>query len=678
MFKTPSKPAPLFKKTIDSTRVFASFSLIFLVALLFLSFVEVGLAFKDHSISGNFIDLLAVSSYQDLRFFLKWLIPAYLIFLPFHMLLPKLCRSLFSILILILVIVELLLIFYFNTTLLMLGSDIFGYSADEIVHIVGASESFTLVPVILFILIVAGVIYALSKFTGKTNRILSFILLICSLIFLVSGISDHSAEMKANNTFEANLVENKSQHFYEAAYSYFNPEIYEVDIYAESYWKDSFTDYSMAAFEYPDEANYPFFHKPQSRDVLSPFFKRSEKSPNIVIIVVEGLGRAFSNEGAYLGNFTPFLDSLSRKSLYWPNFLSNGGRTFAVLPSLLGSLPFAENGFMELQEKMPEHLSLLNILQKNGYRTSFYYGGNSEFDKMKSFLQKNKITNIIDENDFPAGYEKIPSLAGGFTWGYGDKELYRYYMENVSSAESSPKLDILLTISMHNPFLISETERFTEIFEEKLDNFGFDEEKKKRYRNYEKQYTSILFADDALKNLFETYKGKKEFDNTIFVITGDHRIPEIPMATKIDRYHVPLLIYSPLLNRPAKFESVSSHLDVAPSLLSFLENRYDVNRPQNNAFLGHGLDTTRTFQNMHEIPLMQTKTDLIDFVKGEFHLNGNDLYRLKSNMIEEPFEDPEKKEELRYLFNQFKRKNSEIIEGKKLLPDSIIQDYISG
>ena len=63
---------------------------------------------------------------------------------------------------------------------------------------------------------------------------------------------------------------------------------------------------------------------------------------------MEGLGRAFTNKGAYLGNFTPFIDSLAEKSLYWENFLSEGGRTFAVLPSFLGSLPFAKNGFNEL------------------------------------------------------------------------------------------------------------------------------------------------------------------------------------------------------------------------------------------------------------------------------------------------------------------------------------------
>jgi len=84
------------------------------------------------------------------------------------------------------------------------------------------------------------------------------------------------------------------------------------------------------AFAYADEKNFPFLHTDQTPDVLSPFFDSTAIKPNIVFIIVEGLGRSFTNEGARLGNFTPFLDSLSRHSLYWPNFLSEGGRTFAV------------------------------------------------------------------------------------------------------------------------------------------------------------------------------------------------------------------------------------------------------------------------------------------------------------------------------------------------------------
>jgi phosphoglycerol transferase MdoB-like AlkP superfamily enzyme len=67
--------------------------------------------------------------------------------------------------------------------------------------------------------------------------------------------------------------------------------------------------------------------------------------PNLVFIIVEGLGRNFSGPGARLGSFTPFLDELAGRSLYFENFLSGQGRTFGVLTTVFGSLPFGETAW---------------------------------------------------------------------------------------------------------------------------------------------------------------------------------------------------------------------------------------------------------------------------------------------------------------------------------------------
>ncbi|TBW28640.1 LTA synthase family protein [Gramella sp. KN1008] len=671
------KKSQLLKKLEKSSITFALLSIIFLVFLLLTSLIEVSLAELNHNLNSSFISLLGWSILEDIRFFLTWMLPAYLIYLLLSLLSPKFARGLYIVVFILFYLIQFSLLFYFNTTLVMLGSDLFGYSIQEITQTLGASDSLGWEKILIFSIVLVFLSFLLVRFSPKPKMKwqLSVLLPVLSLLFLLFGSSESLNASELSSDFERNLVKNKSEHFYNSAYSYFNPDIYEVDIYAESYLGDLSAEYaSIESFEYVDEGSYPFLRKELNRDVLSPFLETKDEAPNIVIIVVEGLGRAFTNEGAYLGNFTPFLDSLSTKSLYWPNFLSNGGRTFAVLPSLLGSLPFAKNGFMEMGDNMPDQLSLLNLLGQNGYETSFYHGGKSGFDNMGVYLKKNNADRIIDEDDFPKAYKKIPSKLNGFSWGYGDKELYRNYLEKKQSASgNSPQLDVLLTISTHDPFFTDDPERYDRLFEERLTKLGFDEAKKQEYRNYKKQYATILYADEALKNFMNSWKELDDYDNTIFLITGDHRIPEIPMASKIDRYHVPLILYSPLLKRTAEFRSVSSHFDVAPSLISFLKTNYNLQIPTVNSFLGQGLDTTRSFHNFHKIPLMQTKTDLRDFVMGEYHLNGEDLYRLTPDMAEESVTDEAKKEELLYAFDQFKRKNAEIINGKRMIPDSITQ-----
>src|ERR1022692_4715500 len=110
--------------------------------------------------------------------------------------------------------------------------------------------------------------------------------------------------------------------------------------------------------------DYPFLHKDNTPNTLKPFFLAGDGSqkPDIVVIIIESMGKAYSGKDAYLGSFTPFLDSLADHSLYWENCLSGGGRTFAALPSIFGSLPFLEHGYLEAGEKAPLATSLIKIL----------------------------------------------------------------------------------------------------------------------------------------------------------------------------------------------------------------------------------------------------------------------------------------------------------------------------
>ena len=667
-----------FKPLVQS---FAALSLIWLGLLFILSLIEISLNSKFHGLPLNFFKLISWSFYLDLIFWLKFIPVLFIIYSLLYLVLPRLASFSYKLFISFVFAVQLLLISYFNTALVMLGADLFGYSIEDITQTVGASGGVSIVSAVLFILLVLFNVAILNLLPKrlKMNSLVAVTIILIAVIFIPINAVSEVGNVNLNSDYANNLVTNKSEHFYSSAYTHYFPQIYEIDIYADSYIGDFIDKLSKAIpFEYVDEENYPFLHKKMENDVLTPFFEPGQQKPNVVIILVEGLGRAFTNNGAYLGNFTPFLDSLSNKSLYWKNFMSEGGRTFAVLPSVLGSLPFAQNGYMAMGPKMPEQLSLINLLDANGYETSFYYGGDSRFDNMSDYLKLNNIDEINDEAKFPAsGYSKLPAN-NGFSWGYSDKALFKYYLNSrPSDTLHKPQLSVLLTVATHSPFLIDEKEKYTRKFEERMDQLGFGEERKKNYRNYEKQYVSVLYADDALKGFLESYKKRPDYKNTIFLITGDHRIPEIPMSTKLDRYHVPFIIYSPMLKRTAEMSSVSTHFDIAPSLLSFLETNYSVKLPDQMSWVGKGLDTTRGFQNIHEVPLMQTKTDLVDFIMGEYHLNGDNLYKFNSMMEEELVKDEDKKAQLRNAFNLFKKRNAEIIKGGNIVPDTIFRNYTS-
>jgi uncharacterized sulfatase len=152
-------------------------------------------------------------------------------------------------------------------------------------------------------------------------------------------------------------------------------------------------------------------------------------------------------------------------------------------------------------------------------------------------------------------------------------------------------------------------------------------------------------------------------------------MPEIPMSDKLDRYHVPLIVYSPMLKRTAQIASVSTHFDISPSLLAYLHHNYKIQGPSLVSWMGQGLDTNRNFENIHNYPLLQTKTDLLDFIMGEYHLNGDNLFKLNAELGEDPLQDDEKLNQMKNAFDQFKKRNAEIATGNKIIPDSIHQHY---
>ena len=677
----------MLDKVKIAVRLFAAISLVWLLVIIALSSYEF---LVNTSSPGIRADAGSLFFYKLLNDGVFWAGAYGWLLLPFMgccLLSVRLAKWIASITIILLVLIHTMLIRYFSTALVLLGADLYGYSWKDIKQTVGASGGITVGTILIFMAMI-GLLVVLLLWTFKRIRIPllpALLLPALSVIVIIAGPSALLRHGPFQSDFAANLVLNKPDYFFRQSWDHFFPEENETDIYADYYIEDATGKEGRAAeFQYPDEAAYPFFHGDSTKDVLSPFFDKVQNKaqnfntglppPNIVILLVEGLGRAFTNEGAYLGNFTPFTDSLAGQSLYWKNFLSEGGRTFAVLPSLLASLPFGKNGFLEMGDAMPNHLSLINVLKKSGYHSSFYYGGDAHFDNMDVFLQKNGIDELNDGKSFPAGYTKLPAN-NGFSWGYNDKELFRRYLDTRASNAAQPQLSVILTVSTHSPFKINEPDKYFQQFEIRMNQLGFDEAKKNEHRNFKDQYASILYTDDALRTFFAAYAKRADYKNTIFLITGDHRMPEIPMRNKIDRYHVPLILFSPLLKRTTIFLSVSTHFDITPSLLAFLHHSYGIRRPAGSQWMGTGLDTARGFRNIHAYPMIQTKTDQVDFIMGEYHLNSGHLFRLSKDMNEEPVTDDPNQALLDIAFGKFRRRNEKLTTGRKLIPDSLRSSF---
>lgn len=564
-------------------------------------------------------------------------------------------------------IIQYILFLYFSETQNMLGADVLYYSKDEIEQILKASgmlsfKNFALLGILIAVTLTplwfAGRSAFKSIYAGITFLFLGLI-----AFFIPSNILQ-SEELSHANTFSQTAAKSKWEYFFTSNEDNFisdHPELTQL-------WGDT-EDFSAD----PETLNatFPFWRKEKTPDFLGPHFNKSPKTPNLVFVVLEGFGHAYTSPKGYIGNFTPFLDSLSHKSLFWENNLSSAGRTFGALPSITGSLPFGKNGFLEIG-KTPENFNLYNILKANGFETGFYYGGHVSFDRYREFLEYSKVDHIVDEPFFSSPYKKLPAN-NGESWGYEDQAVFNKVLET-QKVQEKPYFNMLLTLSTHNPFLINNKAYYEKMYNQKMQSNQLSPEQKKWASGFKNQLVSVLNADDALKDFFQNYSKRPDYENTIFVITGDHSMPEITLESNIDRFHVPLMIYSPLLKEPKLFKKTTSHFDIAPSILAFYRNNYKIHTPSTVTWIGKGF-TPDLEVNKSYIPIMQSKDMMVDFVSGKYYLHNDKLFTL-NNSDEEEYNDEATLKTVSKQFSRYKSMNSKFYKSGKLMPDSVMTNFM--
>ncbi|UQD56432.1 LTA synthase family protein [Flavobacterium sp. K5-23] len=536
------------------------------------------------------------------------------------------------------------LVKYSLTTLINLGADILGYSMADMYTTVTASESLSVLyflPFILVPMLFLGINEALKRYGKEKIIIVSLLSLIPFFVILKLSFSESSGTNYQNKMY-----------FFASDIMRFQNDKNLTNVENIFYKK-----------EYP--LVKPF---EKSEDVLSPFFNIQEDKPNIAMIIVEGLGAEFLDKNAYRG-FTPFLDSLISESLYWENFVSNTGRTFGVVPSLLGSLPYAENGFLE-QNPLPSHISLISILKSNGYTTSYFSGDESSFDRKINFLEYNEIDNIIDVNKFGPGYTKTKENSGGFSWGYPDAEIFKKTLSELDG-KKMPRLDIIMTLTNHEPFDFPSKNVYLKKVDSIMNTNKTLDLNKSEIIAYKDIFACLLYADTSIKNFMKEYAKRPEYKNTIFIITGDHRLIPISQRNKLCRFHVPLIISSPMLKKAEKFKSISSHWDVAPSLVSFLMNNYKFNKMEKTTWMSQGLDTVKEFRNIHNIPLMRNKGSINDFIYKDYLYSDGELFKINENFGINKVNEKEILKTISDTLKEAKMLNAYLTQKNKIIPKSL-------
>lgn len=646
------------EKFLDPLRLYVAFLVTLFVCMLLIRGIEI-LAIADiHSISKEQFNMSFSGILNDFLFTLKLGALLYPVFWFLFVLMKPISEIYCRLLLFLFAIIYLSIDKYFFVSLTPLGADFWGYSYDDIATTIRSSSEFSLLDVFAFILvpIVSIVLYNRLKKIYVPHPI--YPLIIGSLLvgsFFLSDVVLKSGNSYKNET-DFFLTENKAKLFMDKSLEYFAEE----------------RSNALAVVDSSIE-KYPFLHPFEVEDVLGPYFSIDSIKPNLVFIQVEGLGRAFTGPDADNGGFTPYLDSLAAKSLYWENCIAPAGRTFGILPNMYGSLPFGSNGFNEMGENMPDHITLISQLNAQGYKSHYFYGGDVSFDNQDLFLEKQGIDYILSEQKFPNKYTKMKANSGGFSWGYSDKDVFDQSLNYLNTTDNSPRMDMYMTLVTHEPFKVPDN-TYEAKFDKRVKQFSQD--KQKKFETYRGIYECLLYTDDAIKEFIAAYSKRPEFKNTIFIITGDHRMIPIPHRNRIDRFHVPLLIWSPMLKKTASFKSLVSHSQLTPTFMAFFKENYGLKFPKEVAFITGGMQAKKAFGSTLHQPIMRNKGDLSVYIDNEYFLDNGGLYKILPGMELEQISLRSKSKEIEEKLAKFKLYNNYATTNNALYENVEFEDNV--
>lgn len=403
---------------------------------------------------------------------------------------------------------------------------------------------------------------------------------------------------------------------------------------------------------------YEYYRPKPVKGTLSPYFTASNTPPNVFIIVVESLSSSFSGKSNYLGSFTPFLDSLAQKSLVWNNALSCAERTYGALPNLLASAPQGgKKGMINIRlgsdKDFPMQSNLISELSENDYHTSFSYGGDPLFNHMEYYLNFLGIDELYCKDDFLQEEKLRDSLPEKlYEWGFSDSIVFEKSLARKAKVKE-PFLEIILTLGIHSPF------DQNEIKSHLADTCGFN-------KNIAK---AILKCDENIALFFDKVKRTSYYDNTIFLITGDHNVGTLDLRSPLEIFHVPLMIYSPLLQKTGEFHSVVTHRDIAPSLYALLGNNYGVKISDSLSYMGEELNVDSVFQANKETSLcLFHGSSQPNLISGKHYLLGDEVYEIKDSLLtNERIENESIKRRLKQKLIEY-QKQDQIGLDKGLIP----------
>jgi phosphoglycerol transferase MdoB-like AlkP superfamily enzyme len=351
---------------------------------------------------------------------------------------------------------------------------------------------------------------------------------------------------------------------------------------------------------------------------------RERRPLNVVIVLLESF--AYYKTGASDNplDATPNFDAIAEDGVLFRRFYTpHWGTARSVFASVVG-LPDIDRAKTSTRNpRIARQHTLLNAF--SGWDKFYFLGGSASWGNIRALLSHNvEGLQLYEEGSYTSPRVDV--------WGISDLSLFEEANQVLREPRSRPFLAIIQTAGNHKPYTIPEDSRGFErsaAREEDVQRFGFDTLP---------EFEAMRLTDHGLGHFFRLARQEAYFEDTLFVLYGDHGSPSAPEhrpaadgQLQLARFHVPLVLYAPKHLGPRVVDSVASQLDVLPTVVG-VAGASGVNSTLGRDLLDPAFAASRYALTVERLE----KNPVVGLVTDEFYFHGTAdgsskrLYRIDS------------------------------------------------
>ena len=345
-----------------------------------------------------------------------------------------------------------------------------------------------------------------------------------------------------------------------------NPLLYFVDTYT---FKNSEYDKVATQSSYDQVAKYLGVTRPD-RNLLNyarvfPENKMHlDQKRNVVVIIMESMAYYKTGLGGSKVNPTPVLDNLALSSVVFHEFYTPTVATARSIFAAMTGLPDVTK--VKSGTRNPFIVDQNSLLDQHQNYDKFYFiGGSANWGNIRGVLTYNiSNLNLFEEGKYKSKRQDV--------WGISDYDMFTEALQYLNSRENphKPFVGVIQTAGFHRPYTIPENipgfKKLSnnDIDQKLLKDYGFDSID---------ELNSLRLQDYSLGHFLDKAKKEKWYDNTLFIIFGDHGLSH-NNAINVENwrrnlnnsFHVPLIVHGPKFFKPVANYKIASELDIMPTI----------------------------------------------------------------------------------------------------------------